>query len=137
MAALLEQWSRLPSFQRTGAMWRLAAADPADAVAELRRALAGPAALPALMVTRRLGWTERLLPEVTRILPDDTFLDRLLIGQGSVQMQGKSDNAQQLIGLVNQSGLFRDASFRGPTRIDTRTQKEIFDLTATLVQGDG
>jgi len=77
--------------------------------------------------------TVKVLAEVTRILPDDTFLDRLLISSESVQMQGKSQNAQQLIELVNSSSYFKDASFRGPTRLDTRTQKEIFDVTASLV----
>ena len=77
--------------------------------------------------------TVKVLAEVTRILPDDTYLDRLLVGSDNVQMQGKSENAQQLIELVNQSSLFKDASFRGPTRLDSRTQKEIFDVTANLV----
>jgi general secretion pathway protein L len=80
--------------------------------------------------------TVKVLAEVTRILPDDTFLDRLMIGQGNVQMQGKSANAQRLIELVNESTLLADASFRGPTRLDTRSQKEIFDLTAKVV-GEG
>ncbi len=79
--------------------------------------------------------TVRVLAEVTRVMPDDTFLDRLLIAADSVQMQGKSENAQQLIELINQSPYFRDASFRGPTRLDTRTRKEIFDVTASTVLG--
>jgi general secretion pathway protein L len=79
--------------------------------------------------------TVRVLAEVTRILPDDTFLDRLLVGSDSVQMQGKSNNAQQLIELVNQSPLFTDAAFRGSTRLDTGTKKEIFDVNAALVAG--
>ena len=49
---------------------------------------------------------------------------------------GKSDNAQQLIELINQSPMFSDASFRGPTRLDTRSQKEIFDLTAKTSTGE-
>lgn len=78
-----------------------------------------------------------VLLEVTRLLPDDTYLDRLMIEGDSVQMQGKSHNAQQLIELVNQSPLFADASFRGPTRLDSRSQREIFDLSATIVVGGG
>ena len=82
--------------------------------------------------------TVKVFAEVTRVLPDDTYLDRLLIGQGTVQMQGKSVNAQRLIEMVNQSEYFSDASFRGPTRLDSRTQKEIFDVTAnTLLGGEG
>lgn len=80
--------------------------------------------------------TVKVLAEVTRILPDDTYLDRLLIDSDSVQMQGKSQNAQQLIEMVNASPYFKDASFRGPTRLDSRTQKEIFDVTASLVNED-
>lgn len=80
--------------------------------------------------------TVEVMAEVTRVMPDDTFLDRLLISSEDVQMQGKSENAQRLIELVNQSSMFTAASFRGPTRLDSRTQKEIFDVTANLVPGE-
>jgi general secretion pathway protein L len=80
--------------------------------------------------------TLKVIAEVTRILPDDTYLDRLRIWDGNVQIQGKSDNAQQLIELVNLSPLFDGAGFRGSTRLDGRSQKEIFDLSATLANGE-
>lgn len=82
--------------------------------------------------------TVKVLSEVTRLMPDDTYLDRIIIGEGAVQMQGKSNNAQRLIELVNQSEFFENAAFRGPTRLDSRTQREIFDLTTdiTLEGGD-
>jgi general secretion pathway protein L len=76
--------------------------------------------------------TVKVIAEVTRVLPDDTYLDRLMIGEGTVQMQGKSSNAQRLIEIINQSGYFDEAAFRGPTRLDSRTQREIFDLTARI-----
>lgn len=75
-----------------------------------------------------------LLAEITRILPDDTYLDRLVVGKGTVQIQGKSDNAQRLIGLINESPLLDGAAFRSGTRVDPRSQKEIFDLNASVVQ---
>ncbi len=81
--------------------------------------------------------TVNVLAEVTRILPDDTYLDRLRVWDGGVQIQGKSDNAQQLIELVNLSPLFDDAGFRGSTRLDGRTQKEVFDLRAEFVGEEG
>jgi general secretion pathway protein L len=77
--------------------------------------------------------TLKVIAEVTRILPDDTYLDRLRVWDGNMQIQGKSDNAQQLIEQVNLSPLFESAGFRGSTRLDGRTQKEIFDLSARLV----
>jgi len=73
-----------------------------------------------------------VLADVTRILPDNTFLDRLVIGKSSVQMQGKSQNAQQLIELVNASTLLDDASFRGSTRLDARSGMEIFEINANV-----
>jgi general secretion pathway protein L len=73
-----------------------------------------------------------ILADVTRILPDDTYLDRLVIGQATVQMQGKSQNAQQLIERVNESGLLGGASFRGSTRLDARSGLEIFEVNANI-----
>jgi len=75
-----------------------------------------------------------LLADVTRILPDDTYLDRLVIGSDSVQMQGKSRNAQQLIEGVNESELLKAAAFRGSTRLDARTGLEIFEVNATVAK---
>ncbi len=79
--------------------------------------------------------TVRVLAEVTRILPDDTYLDRLRVWDGNVQLQGKSDNAQRLIEMVNESPLLAEAGFRGSTRLDGATQKEVFDLTAAVAPG--
>lgn len=73
-----------------------------------------------------------VLADVTRTLPDDTYLDRLVIGENTVQMQGKSQNAQQLIEKVNASPLMNAASFRGSTRLDARTNLEIFEINANV-----
>lgn len=73
-----------------------------------------------------------LLADVTRFLPDDTYLDRLVIGKGTVQLQGKSQNAQQLIELVNESVLLEEAAFRGSTRLDARSGLEIFEVNAVV-----
>ena len=67
-------------------------------------------------------------------MPDDTYLDRLRVWEGNIQLQGKSGNAQQLIEMVNASPLFSGTEFRGSTRLDSRTGKEIFDLRADLRQ---
>jgi len=75
-----------------------------------------------------------ILADITGILPDDTYLDRLVITKSSVQMQGKSQNAQQLIELVNESPLLNDASFRGSTRLDARSGLEIFEVNAEVLR---
>lgn len=74
-----------------------------------------------------------VLADITRILPDDTYLDRLVITNSSVQLQGKSQNAQRLIELVNESGLLDEAAFRGSTRLDARSGLEIFEVNAEIV----
>jgi len=74
-----------------------------------------------------------VLADITRTLPDDTYLDRLVVGENSVQMQGKSQNAQQLIEKVNASPLMDAAGFRGSTRLDARTNLEIFEINANIV----
>ncbi len=74
-----------------------------------------------------------VLADVTRTLPDDTHLDRLVVGQNSVQMQGKSQNAQQLIEKVNESPLMEAAAFRGSTRLDPRSGLEVFEINANLL----
>lgn len=80
-----------------------------------------------------------VLADVTRTLPDDTYLDRLVVGQNTVQMQGKSQNAQQLIERVNESPLMDAAGFRGSTRLDARTGLEVFEINAdiTPILSDG
>jgi general secretion pathway protein L len=75
-----------------------------------------------------------LLAEITRTLPDDTYLDRLVISQEGVLMQGKSSNAQHLIETVNSSGLFDNAAFRGSTRLDSASGLEIFEINATIAK---
>jgi general secretion pathway protein L len=76
-----------------------------------------------------------VLAEVTRTLPDGTYLDRLVVGEESVIMQGKSGNAQQLIELVNKSTLFDEAGFQGSTRLDSGSGLEIFEIASVISLG--
>lgn len=54
------------------------------------------------------------LEELTRILPDDTWVMSLDIKGKELQMQGETASSVRLIGLFEQSSIFRDASFRSP-----------------------
>ncbi len=104
----------------------------AMAVQQIRKQIDDASEAAGFLESRKIenGYKVEMLAELTRILPDDTYLDRLSMHQGTTQMQGKSGNAQSLIELINNSGQFESASFRGPTRLDNRSGKEIFDLTA-------
>jgi general secretion pathway protein L len=104
----------------------------AMAVQQIRKQIDDASEAAGFLQSRKIenGYKVEMLAELTRILPEDTFLDRLAMQEGTTQMQGKSGNAQSLIELVNNSTHFENASFRGPTRLDNRSGKEIFDLTA-------
>jgi hypothetical protein len=52
-------------------------------------------------------------------------------------LHGKSATAQQLNEPVNASQLFENAPFKGPTRLDTSSGLEIFDLNSELVVAGG
>ena len=102
------------------------------AVQQIRKQIDDASEAAGFLQNRKIenGYKLEMLAELTQILPEDTYLDRLSMRQGTTQMQGKSGNAQALIELMNDSGFFQNASFRGPTRLDNRSGKEIFDLTA-------
>ncbi|MDX1380876.1 MAG: PilN domain-containing protein [Xanthomonadales bacterium] len=108
--------------------------DEAREVARIRKQIEDASAAAGFLASRRAEapLAIEVLADVTRILPDDTYLDRLVIGPNSVQMQGKSQNAQQLIEKVNESPLLDAAAFRGSTRLDARTGLEIFEVNASL-----
>jgi len=112
----------------------------AMAVQQIRKQINDASDAAGFLQGRKIqnGYKVEILAELSRILPQDTYLDRLSINAKTTQMQGKSDNAQRLIELINASPYFENASFRGPTRLDTRSGKEIFDLSAkNTLQDDG
>jgi general secretion pathway protein L len=133
----LVMWQSLALREHQVAELEAAIADvqgEARAVMKIRDQIEDTSEAAGFLATRRAEkpLSIALISDLTEILPDDTYLDRLAIGKSSVQLQGKSSNAQQLIELVNQSSLMRDASFRGSTRLDTRSGLEIFEVNAVL-----
>ena len=105
----------------------------AMAVQQIRKQIEDAGEAAGFLQGRKIdnGYKVEMLAELTRVLPENTYLDRLSLHADTIQMQGKSDNAQSLIELVNNSPYFTNASFRGPTRLDSRSRKEIFDLSAS------
>lgn len=55
-----------------------------------------------------------LLDEVTRILPDNTWLQQLDIHGAEMSMQGNTASSAKLIGLFEQSALLENANFKSP-----------------------
>ncbi|MCI0400775.1 MAG: PilN domain-containing protein [Gammaproteobacteria bacterium] len=73
-----------------------------------------------------------LLNELTRIIPDDTWLTQLVINAGEIQLQGESKAASSLIQAVESSDFFTDAKFRSSVTKNNITNKDRFHLSARL-----
>ena len=76
--------------------------------------------------------TVELIDELTRLMPDGTWLHRLDIKNGEIQFQGLSDAASSLIGVVESSPVFHEARFGSPITRDARSGKERFHISARL-----
>lgn len=75
-----------------------------------------------------------LLRELTSIIPDNTWLTRLVIKDGEAALQGESANASALIGLIEETDQFQNVRFSSPVTINSRTEKERFSISAQLTQ---
>ena len=71
-----------------------------------------------------------LLDDLTKRLLDDTYLERLNVDEkNKIELQGLSDDASKLIGLLNQSELLANPSVQGTIQPDPRTKKDRFNIT--------
>lgn len=71
-----------------------------------------------------------LLNDLTVRLPDDTYLERLNVDEkNKIELQGLSDDASKLIGLLSKSDLLTNPSVQGTIQPDPRTKKDRFNIT--------
>lgn len=74
----------------------------------------------------------QLLDEISRIVPDDTWLSQVQIKGDVVRIQGESEGASSLIGLMESSELFRDVSFSSTVTKNPRTSNDRFVIQALV-----
>ena len=74
-----------------------------------------------------------LLRELTAILPDNTWLERLQIKGDALQLIGQSSSASALVGVIEESKLLGSVAFASPVTNDRRTGKERFVLDIRVV----
>jgi general secretion pathway protein L len=105
----------------------------ADAVDALKREQDRLLAEYNFPLERKLTTPPRVavLEEVTRILPDDTWLQQLDIQGGGVTMQGITSASSRLIGLLEKSATLENASFKSPL-VKVQPGEERFQLAASL-----
>lgn len=73
-----------------------------------------------------------VLSDLTRRLPDDTWLEKIAINGGNVVLIGQSDRASSLVVLLQGSTLIHKPTLAGSVQSDPRTGKERFTLTAVI-----
>lgn len=76
-----------------------------------------------------------VLAEVTRLVPDGTWLERLSFVGNQIQLQGQSERADKLIGILTDSRCLEKPQFQGIIQPDGATGKERFSLVADLKTG--
>jgi len=103
-------------------------------VAALRKTLADSIAGANFLSDKKRSspLTDALLDDLTRRLPEDTYLERLQIESGQVQLQGQSKEAAKLIAALSNSACLGDPRLQGQIQPDPRTGKERFQITADL-----
>jgi general secretion pathway protein L len=73
-----------------------------------------------------------LLNEMTRLLPDDTWLTELHIAGSEVHIHGYAASAASLIGLIEGATHFRKPMFRSPVLQDAKMGSERFQISAQI-----
>ena len=78
-----------------------------------------------------------IIDELTRLLPDDTWINRLDIKGQEVEIQGQSASAAALIPLIESSDRLRNPRFRSPVTQLPGSDNERFHLSAELATESG
>ena len=73
-----------------------------------------------------------VLDELTRVLPNDMWLQQVQVRERELSLTGSGNGSQRLIELINGSSLFSETAFRGSVNIDPNTGQERFNATATI-----
>ncbi|WP_420265069.1 PilN domain-containing protein [Candidatus Magnetominusculus dajiuhuensis] len=73
-----------------------------------------------------------LIRELTVMLPQDTWLARLVATEKDINLEGYAVNASALIGMLENSKFFKDAGTTSTTFKDARMGKERFQIKAAL-----
>jgi len=75
-----------------------------------------------------------VLFELTRVLPDDTWVNDLHVSSGEIRISGFSKSASTVIKLLEQSGVFAGPQFRSAVTQDQASGKEKFEITARIAR---
>ncbi len=72
--------------------------------------------------------------ELTRVLPDHTWVSEMVLSGKTLRISGYSAAASSLIGLTDQSRLLQNPGFRSPVTQDPKTNLERFSLSLEVAE---
>ncbi len=100
----------------------------------LRNSLKGSADAANFLarLSARQPTTLEVLADLTKRIPDSTYLEKIAINDGNIVLIGQSQRAADLVGLLQGSTLFKTPTLTGSVQTDPRTGKERFTLTAVV-----
>lgn len=109
-------------------------AQQARGVSAQRAELVGMVEGQAFLDRTRAGrpTTVEVIDELSRRLPDSTYLEKLAIESGRITLIGRSSEASALLGRLEGSPLWRSPALAGALQPDPRSGRDIFTLTAEL-----
>lgn len=74
-----------------------------------------------------------LLDELSRLLPDDTWVQQFSIKGNELQIQGETGSSSRLIALFESTRLLRDANFRSPLTKGDLPNSERYHLAVQII----
>ena len=104
-------------------------------VLKIAPAMTAPARLLGRIGRRKAAAPKPVLfvEELTRALPDHTWLFHLQQDGTRVRLSGYTSDASSLIGLVDALPMFADPKFGSPVTHDPRREKDRFNLVVELI----
>lgn len=111
--------------------------DEARAVTRLREELDQATAGANFLAVEKASQPSMLLllDDLTRRLPDDTYLERLSVARGELVLAGQSEQAPKLLELLQDSPLLSTPSLSGPIQPGNLPGKDRFNIAARFSAG--
>ena len=75
--------------------------------------------------------------ELSRVIPDHTFLTEVRVAGGTITLSGLSSDAARLVRILDGSRLFTGATLVGPITPDANEQRDRFRMSLKLRKGAG
>lgn len=121
LAAITVEWAASSEMSRLG-----------EAIAQVRGQGAGGKPAAQLLALRATPGVVEVWEELSRLLPDHTYLSEVRVADGGVSLSGFSGDAAHLVRLLDHSPLFTGAHLTGPITPDKAEHKDHFSLAFRL-----